>query len=53
MNKWLKAGMMDNGVVTRLDDGVPQGDPVSPVLANIYLQYALNLWFEQRFRKTC
>jgi len=53
LNKWLKAGVMDNGVVTRLDDGVPQGGPVSPVLANIYLHYVLDLWFERRFKKTC
>ena len=53
LNKWLKAGVMDNGVVTRLDDGVPQGGPVSPVLANIYLHYVLDLWFERRFKQTC
>jgi len=53
LNKWLKAGVMDNGVVTRLDDRVPQGGPVSPVLANIYLHYVLDLWFERRFKKSC
>ncbi len=53
LSKWLKAGVMDNGVVTRLDHGVPQGGPVSPVLANIYLHYVLDLWFERRFKKTC
>jgi RNA-directed DNA polymerase len=53
LNKWLKAGVLENGVVTSLDDGVPQGGPVSPVLANIYLHYVLDLWFERRFRKTC
>ena len=53
LNKWLKAGVMENGVVTHMDEGVPQGGPVSPVLSNIYLHYALDLWFERRFRKTC
>ena len=53
LNKWLKAGVMENGVVTRTNDGVPQGGPVSPVLSNIYLHYVLDLWFERRFRKTC
>jgi len=53
LNKWLKAGVMENGVVTRSADGVPQGGPVSPVLANIYLHYVLDLWFERRFKKSC
>jgi len=53
LNKWLKAGVMENGVVTHMRDGVPQGGPVSPVLSNIYLHYVLDLWFERRFRKTC
>jgi RNA-directed DNA polymerase len=53
LNKWLKAGVMENGVVTQMNEGVPQGGPVSPVLSNIYLHYVLDLWFERRFRKTC
>jgi RNA-directed DNA polymerase len=53
LNKWLKAGVMENGVVTHMSEGVPQGGPVSPVLSNIYLHYVLDLWFERRFRKTC
>src|SRR5919199_201605 len=53
LNKWLKAGVMDHGVVTLTSDGVPQGGPVSPVLANLYLHYVLDLWFERRFKKTC
>src|SRR5438067_7079756 len=53
LNKWLKAGGMENGVVTQMSYGVPQGGPVSPVLSNIYLHYVLDLWFERRFRKTC
>src|SRR6202171_1824678 len=53
LNKWLKAGVMENGVVTRMNDGVPQGGPVSPVLSNIYLHYVLDLWFERRFKKSC
>lgn len=51
--KWLKAGIMDNGVVVRDDKGTPQGGPISPLLANIYLHYVLDLWFERRFRRTC
>jgi RNA-directed DNA polymerase len=53
LNKWLKAGVMDNGVVILTRDGVPQGAPVSPVLSNIYLHYVLDLWFERRFKKSC
>jgi RNA-directed DNA polymerase len=53
LNKWLKAGVMEHGVITRTSDGVPQGGPISPVLSNIYLHYALDLWFERRFKKTC
>src|SRR6266852_1634831 len=53
LNRWLKAGVMENGVVTLISDGVPQGGPVSPVLSNVYLHYVLDLWFERRFGKTC
>jgi group II intron reverse transcriptase/maturase len=53
IGKWLKAGVMENGVVTRTEDGTPQGGPVSPVLANVYLHYVLDLWFERRFKKGC
>jgi RNA-directed DNA polymerase len=53
LNRWLKAGVMDGGVVTLSTDGVPQGAPVSPVLSNIYLHYVLDLWFERRFKQTC
>lgn len=53
LDQWLKAGVMENGVVTHLDEGVPQGGPVSPVLSNLYLHYVLDLWFERRFKKTC
>ena len=53
IDKWLKAGVMENGVVTRAEDGTPQGGPASPVLANVYLHYVLDLWFERRFKKSC
>ncbi len=53
IDKWLRAGVMENGIVTRTTEGTPQGGPVSPVLANIYLHYVLDLWFERRFRKSC
>jgi group II intron reverse transcriptase/maturase len=53
IGKWLGAGVMSNGVVTRTEEGTPQGGPISPLLANVYLHYVLDLWFERRFRGTC
>ena len=44
IRKWLKAGVMENGVVTVSDRGTGQGAVNSPLLANIYLHYALDLW---------
>jgi RNA-directed DNA polymerase len=53
VGKWLKAGIMEGGVVARNDAGTPQGGPLSPLLANIYLHYVLDLWFERRFKPSC
>ncbi|MCF8482510.1 MAG: group II intron reverse transcriptase/maturase [Rhodospirillum sp.] len=50
--KWIKAGVMEGGVVRRSEEGTPQGGPLSPLLANIYLHYVLDLWFDHRFRPT-
>jgi RNA-directed DNA polymerase len=49
----LKAGVSEDGSVTISDDGTPQGGVISPLLANIYLHYALDLWFERIYRKSC
>ncbi|MBA3008592.1 MAG: reverse transcriptase [Proteobacteria bacterium] len=49
----LKAGVADDGSVTISDDGTPQGGVISPLLANIYLHYALDLWFERIYRRSC
>ncbi|WP_179223970.1 group II intron reverse transcriptase/maturase [Paenibacillus tyrfis] len=51
IGKWLRAGVMQNGVVTRNEEGTPQDGPISPLLANIYLHYVLDLWFEKRCKK--
>jgi group II intron reverse transcriptase/maturase len=52
IGKWLKAGIMEEGgKVVHPATGTPQGGIVSPVLANIYLHYVLDLWFEHRVRK--
>lgn len=44
VRKWLKAGILDDGKLLRPEKGTPQGGSVSPVLSNIYLHYALDLW---------
>ena len=51
--KWLSAGIFDHGQVTTPEQGTPQGGPISPVLANVYLHYALDLWFEKVVRPRC
>jgi len=54
IRKWLKAGILEaDGNVLNPASGTPQGGIISPVLANIYLHYSLDLWFEKVFRKTC
>jgi group II intron reverse transcriptase/maturase len=51
IEKWLKAGILEeDGKVTHPLTGTPQGGVISPVLANIYLHYALDLWFEKKFK---
>jgi RNA-directed DNA polymerase len=44
IRKWLSAGVLENGVVTTSDRGTGQGSVISPLLANIYLHYVLDLW---------
>jgi len=48
IQKWLKAGVMLDGRREETDEGVPQGGSISPLLANIYLHYAMDLWVQQR-----
>jgi group II intron reverse transcriptase/maturase len=50
LRKWLKAGVMEEGVITPTEAGTPQGAVASPLLANIYLHYAFDLW-AQRWRQ--
>jgi RNA-directed DNA polymerase len=47
IQKWLAAGVMENGRWTASELGSPQGATVSPLLANIYLHYVFDLWFQQ------
>ena len=53
IRKWLKAGILDNGEVHHPDMGTPQGGVVSPILANVYLHYVLDLWFERAVKTRC
>ena len=44
IQKWLKAGVLEDGIVTTSDKGTGQGSVISPLLANIYLHYVFDLW---------
>jgi RNA-directed DNA polymerase len=47
IDKWLNAGVLDDGELTYAEAGTPQGGVISPLLANIYLHYVLDVWFEE------
>jgi RNA-directed DNA polymerase len=47
IGKWLNAGVLEDGVVTTPEQGTPQGGVISPLLANVYLHYVLDEWFER------
>ena len=49
--RFLKAGIMEEGKFIQPDKGTPQGGVLSPILANIYLHYILDLWFEKEVKK--
>jgi RNA-directed DNA polymerase len=51
IRKWLKAGVLEDGEVRVSDRGTGQGSVVSPLLANIYLHYVLDLWAERWRRR--
>lgn len=50
IQKWLNAGVIEDGTTTRSDEGAVQGGSISPLLANVYLHYVFDLW-AQRWRK--
>ncbi len=53
INKFLKAGISEEGVYSPTEEGAPQGGLISPILSNIYLHYALDLWFEVTVKREC
>jgi group II intron reverse transcriptase/maturase len=54
IQKWLKAGVLDtDGQVLHPVTGSPQGGTVSPILANVFLHYVLDLWFERVVKQHC
>ena len=53
IKRFLKAGIMESGKLTVKEEGSPQGNGASPILANVYLHYVLDLWFEKIVRVNC
>jgi len=53
IGRFLKAGVIEEGKLYKTHEGTPQGGVVSPILANIYLHYVIDLWFEKIIKKQC
>jgi RNA-directed DNA polymerase len=51
IQKWMSAGVIEDGARTACEEGVPQGASVSPLLANVYLHYVFDLWAHQWRRR--
>ena len=51
IGRFLKAGVMEEGKLIDSEKGTPQGAVLSPVLANIYLHFVLDLWFEKIIKR--
>jgi RNA-directed DNA polymerase len=50
IDKWLKAGVLEDGLLRLATEGTPQGGVISPMLSNIYLHHVLDEWFENEVR---
>lgn len=53
VGKFLASGIIEEGKFFKTYEGTPQGGIISPILGNIYLHYALDLWFEKVVKKYC
>lgn len=53
VRRMLKAGIQEDGEFEPTEEGTPQGSVVSPMLANVYLHYVLDIWFEVVVKKQC
>jgi group II intron reverse transcriptase/maturase len=53
VKRFLKAGIMEEGEYHATESGVPQGGSISPVLANVYLHYAVDMWFAKAIKPKC
>src|SRR5438552_5381624 len=51
IQKWLRAGVLEDGKRIRVEEGTPQGGSASPLLANVYLHYVFDLWAQAWRRK--
>jgi group II intron reverse transcriptase/maturase len=52
IQKWLRAGVLEEGKLTVSEEGTPQGGSASPLLANVYLHYVFDLWTQRWRRQT-
>jgi retron-type reverse transcriptase len=50
IDKWLKAGVLEDGLLRHATEGSPQGGVISPCLSNIFLHHVLDEWFETEVR---
>jgi len=53
IKRFLKSGIQEDGYYKSSERGTPQGGVISPLLANIYLYYTLDIWFEKRVKRNC